>query len=58
MTEGQAFSHAQERETGLGLRNPDPGGIDQRPTWSPKEIPFDDDRTLVLEHPLRHPDAP
>jgi len=36
--------------TGLGFCNPDPGGIDQRPTWSPKEIPFDDGRTLVFDY--------
>lgn len=53
MTEGQAgwplVLKTQKRGTGLGLFDPDPDGIDQRPTWSSEEIPFDDGRTLVLK---------
>ena len=29
--------------------NPDPDGLDQRPTWKPEEIHLDDERILVLE---------
>jgi hypothetical protein len=30
--------------------NPDPDGIDQRPTWQPPEVQLDDGRTLVPEY--------
>ncbi len=51
MTAGQAFSIEVAGKRDMPrVCDPAPDGIDQRPAWSPKEIPFNHGRTLVLEY--------